>query len=122
MDKGKYVKTIFKGVMVSIILTMFLLLLLSFVMMTIELSEKNYNLIFAIITMVALSIGALIASKFNEKKGYLTGFIVGIIFFIFIFFLRTIISGGITLGREEIYSLSISIFVGTVSGILGVNL
>ena len=122
MDKGKYVKTIFKGVMVSIILTMFLLLLLSFVMMTIELSEKNYNLIFAIITMVALSIGALIASKFNEKKGYLTGFIVGIIFFIFIFFLRTIISGGITLGREEIYSLSISIFIGTVSGILGVNL
>lgn len=122
MDKGKYVKTIFKGVMVSIILTMFLLLLLSFVMMTIELSEKNYNLIFATITMVALSIGALIASKFNEKKGYLTGFIVGIIFFIFIFFLRTIISGGITLGREEIYSLSISIFIGTVSGILGVNL
>lgn len=122
MEKSKYVKTIFKGVMVSIILTMFLLLLLSFVMMTFELSEKNYNLAFAVITTIALSIGAVIASKFNERKGYLTGFMVGVMFFIFIFFLTSIINGGISLGRGELYSLSISIFIGTISGILGVNL
>jgi putative membrane protein (TIGR04086 family) len=122
MGNTRYVKTIFKGVMISIILTMFLLLLLSLIMMKFELSESNYNLAFGVITTISLSIGAVIASKFNERKGYLTGLLVGLTVYIFIFFLTSIINGGIALSIKDVYSLLISLFVGTISGILGVNL
>ena len=122
MESSKYIKTIFKGVMISIILTMFLLLLLSFFMIKFELTERNYNLVFIVITTLSLSIGAVIASKFNERRGYLTGFVVGVMFFLFIFLLTSIINGGMNIGKEMVYSLLINLGVGTISGMLGVNL
>ena len=122
MGNSRYIKNIFKGVMISIIITMFLLLLLSFLMMVYELSESSYNLIFGIATTISLCIGSVIAAKYNSQRGYLTGMFTGLIFFIFIFFLSSLINGGVSLNKEVLFLLLINLVIGTISGMLGVNL
>lgn len=122
MENQKYFKNIIKGVMISIILTMLLLLILSFIMMIFELSEGNYNLIFGIVLSISLAVGAVIAAKYNQSKGWLTGLIIGIIFFIFLLFLSSLINGGFSLEKQEFYRLLINLAIGTVAGMLGVNL
>lgn len=122
MENQKYFKNIIKGVMISIILTMLLLLILSFIMMIFELSEGNYNLIFGIVSSISLAVGAVIAAKYNQSKGWLTGLIIGIIFFIFLLFLSSLINGGFSLEKQELYRLLINLAIGTVAGMLGVNL
>lgn len=122
MENQKYFKNIIKGVMISIILTMLLLLILSFIMMIFELSEGNYNLIFGIVSSISLAVGAVIAAKYNQSKGWLTGLTIGLIFFIFLLFLSSLINGGFSLEKQEFYRLLINLSIGTVAGMLGVNL
>ena len=118
----RYFKIIVKGVLISIILTFLFLLVFSALMIVFDISEEKYNFIFGLITIISLGIGSVISSKYNEKKGFVTGGTIGVLFFIFIFLLSSIIGGDMSFNQNELIKFLMYVFVGTISGILGVNM
>lgn len=121
-ENGSFLKSIFKGLIISAILTLVLLLGLSLVMTMFELSEKAYNISYLVITILSLVIGAVIAAKSNENKGWLTGGTVGLLFFVFIYMLGSIVTGSFSFELVQLYKIGQYFMVGTIAGILGVNL
>ena len=115
-------KGIVRGFLVSAIMTFFLMILLSIIMVIFDFSEGTYNYINKFITIGSLVIGTFIGAKIKGKKGWITGMILGIIFFIFIVLLKSIIIGKISFVGKTFTTLLFYIGISTVSGILGVNI
>lgn len=115
-------KGIVRGFLVSVIMTFFLMILLAIIMVIFDFSESTYNYINKFITIGALVIGTFVGAKVNGKKGWITGIVLGILFFVFIVLLKSIIIGKISFVGKTFTTLLFYIGVSTVSGILGVNI
>ncbi|MGG7176458.1 TIGR04086 family membrane protein [Clostridium paraputrificum] len=122
MEEGKILKSVFKGLMGAVLLALILLLILSLIMTKFDLTEKVYSIVYVVITALSLVIGSVFAAKCNGRKGWLTGFLVGLMFFVCIHILGAIATGNISFDMAEMYKLGASITIGTIAGILGVNL
>lgn len=123
MDENRsFVKSVLKGWIGAVLLTFMLMLILSLAMIKFELNDNIYSIIFPVITVVSLVIGAVLAARNNGEKGWLTGGIVGLLFFIFIFVFSSVINGSFAFDITQIYKLIGCFGVGTISGILGINL
>ena len=82
MDENRsFVKSVLKGWIGAVLLTFMLMLILSLAMIKFELNDNIYSIIFTVITVVSLVIGAVLAARNNGEKGWLTGGIVGLLFF-----------------------------------------
>ena len=118
----KFLKGIFKGYVTSIIVTIILLLLASVLMTKFELGDNFNSISYYLIIFLALVIGTVIAVKINGKKGWIMGGIMGIFFYLFLTLLTFIIKGDIVFSAMEMGKFSLCIVVGTIAGMLGVNI
>ena len=117
IEKGKK-----NGWIGAVLLTFMLMLILSLAMIKFELNDNIYSIIFTVITVVSLVIGAVLAARNNGERGWLTGGIVGLLFFVFIFVFSSVINGSFAFDITQIYKLIGCFGVGTIAGILGINL
>ena len=123
MDENRsFVKSVLKGWIGAVLLTFMLMLILSLAMIKFELNDNIYSIIFTVITVVSLVIGAGLAARNNGERGWLTGGIVGLLFFVFIFVFSSVINGSFAFDITQIYKLIGCFGVGTIAGILGINL
>ena len=123
MDENRsFVKSVLKGWIGAVLLTFMLMLILSLAMIKFELNDNIYSIIFTVITVVSLVIGAVLAARNNGERGWLTGGIVGLLFFGFIFVFSSVINGSFAFDITQIYKLIGCFGVGTIAGILGINL
>ena len=123
MDENRsFVKSVLKGWIGAVLLTFMLMLILSLAMIKFELNDNIYSIIFTVITVVSLVIGAVLAARNNGERGWLTGGIVGLLFLVFIFVFSSVINGTFAFDITEIYKLIGCFGVGTIAGILGINL
>ena len=113
----KFLKSLSKGLIRSLFLVLLFLIILSVFMMKIEISEKSYKIIYSIILSISLIIGGVYAAKKNESKG-----ILGVIFFFLTNLMVGLIKGNVLLQENFLIYLILDIFLGGVSGVLGVNL
>ena len=121
-EKKSFLKSILKGWIGAVLLTFVALLVLSLAMIKFELSDNVYSIIFVVISALSLVVGSVIAARTNEEKRWLIGAVVGVLFFIFMFVLDSVINGGFTFDVIQIYKLLICTVVGSIAGILGVNI
>ena len=123
MDENRsFVKSVLKGWIGAVLLTFMLMLILSLAMIKFELNDNICSIIFTVITVVSLVIGAVLAARNNGERGWLTGGIVGLLFFVFIFVFSSVINGSFAFDITQIYKLIGCFGVGTIAGILGINL
>ena len=122
MESGKTFRGLAKGFIASIIVAIISLLILSVVMTNFDLNDNIYNIAYYIVTSLGLLIGTIIAVKIVGKRGWLVGVIMGIAFFGVIFIFTAIIKGEFTFNSQEFIKLGIWAIVGTITGMLGVNL
>ena len=93
MDENRsFVKSVLKGWICAVLLTFMLMLILSLAMIKFELNDNIYSIIFTVITVVSLVIGAVLAARNNGERGWLTGGIVRLLFFVFIFVFSSVIN------------------------------
>lgn len=121
-ENRSFVKSVLKGWIGSVLLTFIFLLILSLAMIKFELSENVYSIIFIVISVLSLVIGSVLAARINGEKGLISGALVGILFFIFIFVLSSIINGSFSFDMMQIYRMLGCTIVGAIAGILGVNI
>lgn len=122
MSENSFFRGIIKGTLISVISTLFLLVFMAILMVIFDFSQKVYNYAYEFIAAISLVFGSIVAAKINKRKGWISGLIVGVVFFIFIILLGSIINGKLYLSSVEGYKLLIILSLSTISGILGVNM
>ena len=122
MENNKYVKSVLKGTIGTIIFSFIGITVLSMLMTKLVFSKGIFNAVYVIISLCSLSLGAIIGAKKNEAKGWLVGFGVALGYYVVLFILSSSFSGEITFKLFDLTKLVIALAVGTLAGMLGINL
>ena len=122
MSETSFLKSILKGMVTAIIMMLFMLILLSIIMTKFDLTEKVYNVVYIVLTTISLVVGAVLSAKCNGRKGWLVGLVSGILFYGVTYLFGGLASGVFVFSSVQMYKLIGSAIIGTISGMLGVNL
>lgn len=121
MKKKTMQRNILTGVLASCIASVFFILILSLIMMFKDLNSRTFEIMWGVLTSVSIIIGAIKATKRNGEKGWLVGLSVGIGYFIIIELIAIVVNGASFSGINVVMLLT-SMGIGTLSGMLGINI
>jgi len=122
MENSKFFKSVLKGTTGSLIFSFIGIAILSLLMTKLVFSKGIFNMIYVIISLCSLSVGAMIGAKKNESKGWLVGLGVAIGYYLVLFALSSSFSSETTFKLFDLAKLGIMLAVGTLAGMLGINL
>lgn len=122
MESNNYVKSVFKGLFGAIILSLIGVIILSIFMKVIDFTPSIFSMLYVIISLVSLAIGSIIGAKANSSKGWLVGLGVGLGYYLVLFILSSYIGGTITFKIFDVAKFAISMVIGLLAGMLGINL
>lgn len=122
MENNNYFRCILKGTVGTLLFAFSGLIVLSFLMTKLVFSKHMFNVLYLVISLVSLALGALIAARKKQSKGMLVGFGVTVCYSVTICIICMIINGGFSFNRFELVKLIISFIVGGLGGVLGVNI
>lgn len=122
MQINIFFKNVIKGVLYALAMAITLSLILAIVMSKFDFSTSVLNVIYVIISCLSLVVGAIISVKSHGSKGWILGFLVGIIYYISLYLIGIILGGDSHFGMYEFYRMVMSIGVGTLAGMIGINL
>lgn len=111
-----------KGVLRAFFVTLILLLVLSLISANFEISSGIRSSGLLITTLFSVMYGSIYASKKTGHKGWLNGFVVAI-FYMVVFYIVAIVGGrDLALNLNDFFRVLLAIAVGTLSGMLGINI
>lgn len=122
MENTKYFRSVVKGTLGTLIFSFIGVAVLSVLMTKLAFSKGIFNAVYAIISLCSLSLGAIIGAKRNESKGWLVGFGVALGYYMVLFILASCFSGELVFKLFDLVKLTIALAVGTLAGMLGINL
>ena len=113
---------IIKGSIISIICSIFLLILYALILTYTNVSESTIVPVTIIITCFSIFLGSFIVAGKIQKNVLINGGLVGLIYVLFIYLLSSLMLYGFSLNINSIIMLVCSIIFGMLGGVLGVNL
>ncbi|MBD7915012.1 TIGR04086 family membrane protein [Clostridium sp. Sa3CUN1] len=122
MEWISYFKSVLKGLVWALVITIVATIIFSFVMNKFPIGEKIFNIIYVVISCLALVLGSVVAVKSYGSKGWIVGLAVGCIFYIVLYFIGIIFGAEATLTIYDFIKFTLCIFIGLLSGMLGINL
>jgi len=112
-----------KGCLLALIITMIFLMISTLVLRFTSLSETKMPLINNVIMVLSLVVGSIYASRKIKDNGWLQGAAIGVLYYFIIILLNLLIVRNFGVFNIYMFSkLLISMLVGTIGGIIGVNL
>lgn len=121
MEETKNIKYIIKGVIISIIATLILLLIFSILLTYTNISEKLINPFIIVITAISILIGSSIGNTKMKKNGLLNGAIIGGVYLTLIYIISSIINHNFILTVQSVIIIISGIICGMLGGIIGIN-
>ena len=112
---------IIKGVIISFVSTIVLLLIFSILLTYTNISENFIAPTIIVITAISIFIGSTIGNFKMNKNGFANGTLIGGIYLISIYLLSSIINQNFSLTLQSIIMIVAGIVCGIFGGILGVN-
>lgn len=112
------VKSICKGVLIAVVLT--LLFILGFALV-VQLAGLNSNVItpvMQVVKVICIFVAVAIAIKPAKSKGWLYGALVGLLYMILTFLIFSLIDGKFSIGLNALSDLLFQSLVGLVSGVM----
>lgn len=122
MQIKDFFKNVTKGVICAVIIAIGFSLILAVVMTKVSFSQNVLNITYVVTSCIALVIGSIVAAKSHGSKGWILGFAVGTIYYIALYLFGIFLGGDSHLGMYEFYRFIMSIGVGTLAGMIGINL
>ncbi|SFD11853.1 TIGR04086 family membrane protein [Clostridium uliginosum] len=122
MESNNYLRSVLKGLGGTIILSLIGVLILSILMKTIEFSSSVFSMLYVIISLVSLALGSVMGAKANASKGWLVGLGIGLSYYLVLFIISSYIGGAIIFQAFDLAKCIISVVVGLLAGMLGINL
>ena len=120
-NNSNSVVRILKGSIIAIITTLILLIIFSAMLTYTNINENTIPTVIIICTALSILIGSQIATSKIKKNGILNGALVGIIYIAFLYIISSCITKNFSLNNYSIIMMLVSILIGGVGGIIGVN-
>lgn len=114
-------KQFFKGMILSIIITIIMLFILAGILCFTEISENIINPSIIFISAFSILVGSFIVMKKIKEKGLIYGILLGIIYMFIIYLISSFVSMDFSVGIGSIMMISFGILSGAIGGIIGVN-
>jgi putative membrane protein (TIGR04086 family) len=121
LERNTYIHT-GEGILRGVILTVILLLIYAVIMTFTEVSDGISSSFYLVTTLVSIMYGSIYAVKKINKRGWLIGIVVAIVYMLIIYIVSVISGNSAVIGVNRILRLLIAFTVGALSGMLGVNL
>ena len=125
MEKNQYWETfirIVKGSILAIGITMIALLIFAILLTYTNISENYIHLGIIIVTAISILLGGMISTKKIQKKGFLNGMLVGLIYMLILYIVSGITTSGFQFSTSTIIMFVSSVIAGIIGGIIGVNI
>ncbi len=115
------INNIAKGVGISLLTTIILLLIFAAVLTYTKVSETIINPTIIVITAISILIGSSIGNIKIRKNGLLNGALIGAGYIFTIYLISSILNWKFTLEIQSIIMILVGMFFGILGGIIGVN-
>ena len=122
MEKNNYLTSVIKGTAGTLLFNFMGIAILSCFMTKISLNKQMFNVVYLIISFVSLAFGSIIAARKKKSKGLFVGLGVTIFYFVTVYLVCGIVNGNFTLNGFSLFKFVVSLIIGALGGILGVNL
>ncbi len=121
-SKSSPVTALFKGVLISYILTMLVFFIFALLITYTDLNEKHIITVIRITTALVCILSGIITAGSAQKRGLLWGIISGIFYVVIMCIIGFVIIPGYTLSLKILISLALAAAGGGLGGIIGINL
>lgn len=122
MRERNNVLSIGQGVIRSFFLTLILLIIYAAITYFTKPNPQIDAIYFVVITALSVMYGAIYSVKQIQRKGWLIGLIVAILYMLIIYLVSAVNGRGFDISSLGVLRISLAIFVGTLAGMLGINL
>ena len=113
---------IFKGIIISILITLILLFLFSIILTYTNIGENVIPAVIIIATVISILIGSSISTIKIKRNGIINGGIIGLVYILGIYLISSIAQMGFGINVYSIIMIILSILAGMIGGIVGVNI
>ncbi|OGO84866.1 MAG: hypothetical protein A2Y24_08800 [Clostridiales bacterium GWE2_32_10] len=117
-----FIMQLFKGVFLSYIITLILLLFFAFLLTYASIDDNNIGIAIAIITIVALFVGGFYTATRLTINGWVSGLLVGGMYFILLAIIIFIVTNEYGFTSNSLKLLATALTGGALGGIIGVNM
>lgn len=121
INENSFIANILKGVGISLITTVILLIIFSIILTYTNIQESVINPVIMIITAISILVGSSLGSIKIKKNGLINGGIIGAIYVVSIYLVSSLLNWRFTLNVQSIIMIVIAIVFGILGGIIGVN-
>lgn len=122
MEKeNKQIIHIVKGVGISLISTLILLIIFSVLLTFTNIPENVVSPVIIILTAISILFGSSITNMKIKKNGLLNGGIIGGTYMLLIYLISSILNWDFSLNLEALIFIVVGIAFGLLGGIIGVN-
>lgn len=112
---------IVKGVGVAFVVSVLMMLVYAGVLAYTSVSEVSVDFVIIGITGISIMIGSILVNVKMNKNGLINGGIIGFIYILIMYLLSSILSSDYTLNKSSIIMIIVSIVLGMLGGIIGIN-
>ncbi len=113
---------IVQGILRAVILTVIMLLLFAVVLTFTDVSEKIASIIYLLITILSIMYGTIYSVRKINKKGWLIGLVISIIYMVIIYIISIVSGNTLTFGTDRFIRILLALILGMLSGMLGINI
>lgn len=114
--------TLLKGYLISIVLSIILFAIASFVMLFTTVPQSAIRYICIAVSLISILIGGWTAGKSLKNRGWLWGAIIGVFYFLVLFICSCIAASSFTFSAMTVSMILFGFVAGALGGIIGVNL
>ncbi|HEY8888758.1 MAG TPA: TIGR04086 family membrane protein [Clostridium sp.] len=111
-----------EGVFRAAILTLIILVIYSIITTYLPASLKVTSVFYIVITLVSVLYGSIFAAKKAGEKGWLMGIIVAATYMLVLYLVKVFGGGSAAIGMREVVRATLALGIGSLSGMLGINL
>ena len=119
--ENNFLINLFKGVGISFVFTLVLLLIFSVILTFSNINENVINPVIIIVTGISILIGSSIGNNKIKKNGLLNGALVGIIYMLIIYTISSLLNWKFNLSLQSLIMIIVGMVFGMLGGIIGVN-
>ena len=118
---SRNVGLIFKGVVVAFVVSVLLMAVYAGVLVSSSVSEASVDVVIIGITGISIMIGSILVNVKMNKNGLINGGIIGFIYILIMYVISSMVSNDYTLNKSSIIMIIVSIVLGMLGGIIGIN-
>ena len=120
-SSNKFIKKIFKGVLISLVVSFVLLAIFAIVLTYTSVSENTIVPVIIVVTGISILVGTILESRKIVKNGIGLGGLIGLVYVLILYIISSLLNADFSINMQSFILILVAIFSGMIGGIIGVN-